>query len=71
MPIENFLIPVVLLVDWGNWSGMDTVDDTAEDYQKADDVSSVVSGEGGKSDMYDNTSNAGVCICNFQALVNS
>lgn len=45
--------------DWGNWSGMDTVDDTAEDYQKADDVSSVVSGEGGKSDMYDNTSNAG------------
>ena len=42
---------------------MDQVDEVADDYQKADDVSSVVSGEGGKSDtMYDSTSNIGVSI---------
>ena len=40
---------------------MDTVDEVAEEFQKGDDVSSVVSGEGGKSDtMYDSTGNGGV-----------
>ena len=40
---------------------MDTVGEVAEEFQKGDDVSSVVSGDEGKSDtMYDSTGNVGV-----------
>ena len=40
---------------------MEAGEEAGEDYQKTDEVSSVVSGDGGKSDtFYDSTSNIGV-----------